>query len=115
MDTKETVLRILEAAKAKCAQAVLDGSMTVKEYEEATGKDGADLRTQIMSSVQNDLGMACSAIREQLDASTQKAIDRLAAAGLEKEEAEALVLDISAKAGFRSEKNGLVLTSEVEA
>lgn len=82
-NSKESILRVLEAAKAKCAQAVLDGIMTVQEYEAVTGSSGDKLRQQVTQAVSLEYSMACSALQRQATEATQKAFAQLVAAGLD--------------------------------
>lgn len=80
--TKESVIRILEQAKADCCQAVLDGTMTLEEYTQHTKMDSADLEQQIITAAKLDFHLSCVALRQAaMDAET-KAAAKLIAAGL---------------------------------
>lgn len=90
MGNKDMTLQVLESAIAKCGQAVLDGTMSVREYEEATGRSGDELKTQIETAARSEFGRAVEAIKGQMLAATQAVFDRLKKAGLE----EAMIKDI---------------------
>ncbi len=84
-ETKESVLRVLEAAKARCAQAVLNGQMSIEEYARHTGMRGDGLREQIIREAGADFHLACKVLRAKGAELTDKTYAKLAAAGIDSE------------------------------
>ena len=93
MGNKEMTLQVLESAIAKCGQAVLDGTMSIQEYEAATGRSGDDLKKQIEDAARSEFNRSVEAVRDQMLAATQAVYDRMTKAGLE----DATIKDILGK------------------
>lgn len=85
MGSKDMTLQVLESAIAKCGQAVLDGTMTVQEYEAATGRSGEEMKKQIEEAARSEFGRSVEAVRDQMKAAAQAVYDKLTKAGLEEE------------------------------
>lgn len=90
MGNKDMTLQVLESAIAKCGQAVLDGTMSVQEYEEATGRSGDELKAQIETAARSEFDRSVEAIKDQMLAVTQAVFVRMRRAGL----GEATIKDI---------------------
>ncbi len=54
---KALALRLLDAAKEKCAQAVLGGDMTADEYAVATGESAEGILERVVQSVAKEYAM----------------------------------------------------------
>lgn len=99
MGNKDMTLQVLESAIAKCGQAVLDGSMSVREYEEATGRSGDELKKQIEASARSEFDRAAEAVKGQMLAAVQAVHDRLTAAGIEPEVITAILGELVVEDG----------------
>lgn len=99
MDNKEVTLRVLESAIAKCAQTVLDGAMTVQEYEDATGRTGDELKKQIEDAARTEFDNSVEAIKAQMLAAAQAALDKLTKAGVNESIIEEIVGKVSVEDG----------------
>ena len=83
MGNKDMTLQVLESAIAKCGQAVLDGTMSVQEYEEATGRSGDELKAQIEEAARSEFNRSVEAVRDQMLAATKAVYDKLTRAGMD--------------------------------
>lgn len=92
---KESVLRVLEAAKARCAAAVLEGKLTVAEYEDATGLSGDSLREQVILEVCTEAKAVGAALKTHGKDALQRMEERLEAAGVEPEERNRLAEELA--------------------
>ena len=99
MAIKDTILQVLESSILKCGQAVLDGNLTVQEYEKATGRSGDDLKKQIENTARQEFKHSVEAIRAQALAATQAVYDKLIAAGMEQTVIEDILGDLTVEDG----------------
>lgn len=85
MGNKDMILQVMESAIAKCGQAVLDGTMSVQEYEVATGRSGDELKEQIEEAARSEFDRSVEAVKNQMLAATQAVYDKLTKAGIEED------------------------------
>lgn len=83
MGNKDMTLQVLESAIAKCGQAVLDGTMSVQEYEAATGRSGEELKAQIEEAARSEYSRSVEAVKDQMQAAAQAVYDKLTKAGMD--------------------------------